>query len=290
MDGILYDPSNLLNTNSATWDTYSYADVNRSNTLDLGQNYTQNNSKNYGMPVLNWLNTLVDTSILPSTGTGIAGSAYQINTATQLAWALNNATYGTTFVLTDDIDYMLLSNARGYSTTDFLGSLDGNFHYIKNLSSNLVSNIGGSITKLGFDNVSTTGNILANSISGGSASVIYVNSQYGQVVGSGRIENSASAGASFGTDAVNCFTSTMSDSVYNTLDYNTWAYDGNKYVLRDFLQNLGSTAKPFGEFAISEPNGLGVQTIRISSAQDLANAIFYTTNFAGKYAFEFVNY
>ncbi len=290
VDGILYDPSNLLNTNSATWDTYSYADVNRSNTLDLGQNYTQNNSKNYGMPVLNWLNTLVDTSILPSTGTGIAGSAYQINTATQLAWALNNATYGTAFVLTDDIDYMLLSNARGYSTTDFLGSLDGNFHYIKNLSSNLVSNIGGSITKLGFDNVSTTGNILANSISGGSASVIYVNSQYGQVVGSGRIENSASAGASFGTDAVNCFTSTMSDSVYNTLDYNTWAYDGNKYVLRDFLQNLGSTAKPFGEFAISEPNGLGVQTIRISSAQDLANAIFYTTNFAGKYAFEFVNY
>lgn len=287
-DGIWYDANNLINkTNPYLWNTYDYADIAYDYSFDdFGTGYITKSGYNYGMPILKWLGEL-ESSVMPYTGTGVSSYPYKVNTAVQLAWALQNANYGDCYELTSSIDYSLLRSVSGYAKSNFLGYLNGNYNYINNVTTALIATLGGTVEQLGFDNVNTTGTILADSISGGSATKIYANSAIGQVVGSGNISNSASTGATFGANATNCFASTMTHATYNTLDYQVWAYDGNKYMLRDFLTDAGSHALPYGKFGISTPEADGRRTISVSSDQDFLNAIYFAENFSGNFVLQF---
>ena len=139
--------------------------------------------------------------MVQNTGNGASTNPYLIKTASQLGWALGMSERGVNYELLNDIDYDKL--AKTYTKTNFAGNLNGNGNYIYNLSNTLIADVSGSITELGFKNVNTTGNILADTISG-SATQIYVDSATG-VVATGNITDSLSNGATFGTGATNCF-------------------------------------------------------------------------------------
>ena len=288
-DGIWYDSGNLINkSNTIIYNTYEYSEASFARSFDdFGPNFIYREGKNNGMPIQKWLNALNDVTIVYNTGTGLESDPYIINTATQLAWALNNTT-SQYYRLDSDIDYRLISGISGYAISDFMGHLDGNSHKIDNLSQKFINNISGSVNKLAFSNVATTGTIFAESITG-SASEIYVDSATGRVTTLGNITNSISQGATFGTNATNCFTDTITAQQYASLDSNTWIYDGAKYTLKSFVPTFGASALPYGQFSISAVQNDGSQTITIASDTDFANAIYYATHFDGEYVFMLVS-
>lgn len=280
-DGIWYDGNNAINKSSdVLWETYNYRDKRGQNFV--GSNYAVDSTVNYGMPTLKWLR---EDNLVAYTGRGVTADPYIISTATQFAWMTENASFGTCYVLGDDIDYKLLAATSGYTTRDFRGSLDGNYNYINNLTATLFGTVSGSVTKLGFDKVATaTGVILANNVTVQNAvSQIYVNSNSGMMVRSGYISDSLSTGATFGSGATNCYAGAIDNTTYSTLDSSVWVFDGAKYTLSGFLKDCATSAKPIGNFAVGNLGYDNVRTISVSSDQDFYNAMFYAGNFSGKY-------
>ncbi len=279
--GIWYDPTNSLDkTKDAVWEIYDYS-TNRGQNF-VGSNYVARNDRNYGLPILKWLN---DSNLATETGVGTATNPYIIDTAAQFGWMLENNTSSRYYILNSDIDYRLVAGISGYSAGAFAGTLNGNYHYIRNINSTLFTTIGGSVTKLGFDNVSVAADtaILANSTTSASTvSQIYAAATTGKVIGSGLISNSLSNGATFGEDATNCFATVITDEVYNGLDTTIWAYNGQGYTLSGFISDCRTLAKPIGTMTVGALSS-GSRTLTAQNAQDLYNALFYATHYSGRY-------
>lgn len=283
--GIWYDSDNCANKTSDTmWETYSYATQRSTSTTTsatpfVGANYVALSTQNYGMPVQKWIYA---AELSTASGSGSIQDPFAINTAVQFVWMTSTATAAKSYVLTSDIDFGLLSSVAGYETGAFGGSLDGNYHYISNLDTTLFTTISGTVTRLGLRDIALTGTapILANSITSSQAvSQIYVASSSGSVTGGGSISESQSLGATFGTNASNCFATTITDSQYAGLDSTIWAYDGTEYRLAGFIPDSVDLVQPTGSLAVSVDID-GTVILTVSSDQDFFNALFYAANYA----------
>ena len=278
-NGIYYETSSVANQpNSSYWQVFNYTEQrNGTDTMSLSSAFVTNSMRNYSLPYLSWLEGLTYT--VRNTGNGASSSnPFLINTAAQLKWALGGTSSVIHYSLLNDIDASLLGN---YSAQNFAGNLHGNGKYILNLSSTLINTLSGSVSALGFEDVLTTGNILANSVTG-SASQIYIKSAQGSVIGSGNIDNSLSNGATFVATATNCFNSNITDEQFVNLDKDIWVYDGSVgYTLRAFVENLGDNAD-------STSLIIAGSVITINNLTDLENAIAYISAYSGTYTLNFV--
>ena len=238
MSGIYYD-SGSTNKQATNWTAFSIASVRNGTNIALGSAYETNATENYGLP---YLKLLSNASVIDSTGNGTANNPYLINSAGQVAWALTSGR-NSYYKLTNDIDFTYV--ASSYVATNFIGHFDGNGYSINNISKTLLGTISGEVTKLGLTTIpSYSADILANTVSG-TVNQIYANAVTGNVVGSGKIENSMSNGANFPTEATNCFTS--SPNSLENLDKSIWVYTGKQvenrpaFELLSFVEEIGES-------------------------------------------------
>ena len=235
--GVYYERSTTINP-LINFTSFTISNQRGDSPLNLGNAFTTESTLNYGLPYFKWLST----DDLRSTGNGTENNPYLINSAGLLAWALNNSN-AVYYALENDIDYTYMANIYSRATA-FIGTLDGQGNAITGVTSTLIGTLSGEVSNLAILN-STAGTTLANTVSG-LATSIYTDSTTGAVVGSGNITNSLSAGATFGANAVACFTSNPTDIA--SLDGNVWVYtgrtaDGSKvYDLRAFVPTIGESA------------------------------------------------
>ncbi len=273
VDGVYYD--NTMTTTQNTYFTpFSVASERESGVLSLGTAFISNDSVNYGLPYLRWLES---NTVLKDTGSGSISSPYLINSAGLLNWALSNGRTSY-YMLENDIDFNLLT--RNFTKSNFAGHLNGRGYSIGNISETLIGTLSGEVSNLAL-NDATASVILADNVSG-SASIIYTNSASGAVVSEGNISNSLSNGATFGSTATNCFTALPNNMV--NLDGDIWVHTGRMvdgarvFELREFVDTVGENAK----------FGVSVSMISdeyiINTVDELSRLVEYANTNGGTYS------